>query len=145
MQHFQCEHIKININFSQFLIQKSPVLKRINIYLPTFLPEYHPNIIIFKNIFFSFKNIKFKNLVITIGINLSCYPRHRPQRVPTLEEEPNWRSPQTNLDKSPKSEPDLELHKQGCAKCGGTSPCQRSWNGKKFRRKADKKIYFDDF
>ena len=26
---------------------------------------------------------------------------------------------------------------QGYAKCGGTSPCQRSWHRKKFRRKVD--------
>ena len=40
--------------------------------------------------------------------------------------------------KSPESRVALELQ-QGCTKCGGTSPCQRSWHRKKFQRKADKK------
>ena len=29
---------------------------------------------------------------------------------PLMEEEPNWQSPQTNLDTSPESEPALEIH-----------------------------------
>ena len=44
-----------------------------------------------------------------------------------------------SLDISPKSRVRPRATQQGCAKGGGTSPCQRSYHRKKFRRKADNK------
>ena len=38
---------------------------------------------------------------------------------------------------SPESRAHLRATQQGCAKCGGTSPCQRSWHRKRFQRKED--------
>ena len=45
---------------------------------------------------------------------------------------------------SPKSRARPSATQQGCAKCGGTSPCQRSKHRKKFRRKVVKKINFQE-
>ena len=39
-----------------------------------------------------------------------------------------------NLDTSTESRACPRATQQGCAKCGGTSPCQRSWHRKKFQR-----------
>ena len=44
------------------------------------------------------------------------------------------------LDISPELRAHPRATQQGNTKCGGTSPCQQSYHGKKFRRKVDKKI-----
>ena len=48
-------------------------------------------------------------------------------------------SPQTNLNTSPKSEPTLELISRAAPSVEAHHPLNRSWCGKKFQRKADKK------
>ena len=49
----------------------------------------------------------------------------------------------TNLDISPESRARPRATQQGCTKCGGISPCQRSGHRKKFRRKAEKTLGLD--
>ena len=54
-----------------------------------------------------------------------------------------YKTKRTEQDASPESRARPRATQQGCAKCGGTSLCQRSGHRKKPRRKEDKKQYFE--
>ena len=77
-----------------------------------------------------------KKLARKVYFDAKSYRQNKMHAVCSKTQNSHWRS---NLDKSPESRACPRATQQGCAKCGGTSPCQQSWHKKKFRRKADKK------
>ena len=67
----------------------------------------------------------------TIGPSILTTPYHAIKLLELVSSRSSW------CEKRPESRVRPRATQQGCAKCGGTSPSQRSGHRKKFRGKAD--------